>query len=512
MTTLTAIPTEVLLLIIEKISPEDIRNLTSVNKAIYQTLLHVRTTNLRLTKEFHSCHVTGGSIMPVDLALAVCSQKDAQYHIKELNVCGWSTEPYPEFDGDSSLPQSYPQYSKDFLQARVWRGAGDIGQIQDGDEFSVLISLLHMFDYLHELRLSLGEDEAIQLLDYMSGVGRLRRNHSMPLQLKSVTIFMTDAVSDVSLTIDLMHMLTLIPSVSSLKIYDLCISSGSLAEAQHDFAAEYTLAELEFYRCSMDAKFLFSIVQNFSGISQFTIDAVNMCAQDYVNALPPDPFWICQALQACARNSLRSLIIRPRDRSQDPHAWTGDLTAFKSLQYLAIDYHSARLTHSLGPSLPESIERIDLYYEYEDDIGLCQSLVMMADDKLEDGCFERLNTVYVFVPSEPFDTDLLSDYCRRAGIRLHVIAVTNFPQTERDRKSKLCSCREQARGAMMRCKGDRDYCPRWYHFECLNIKRALPEPWVCDYCRDTKPKAIKGMTIENQAVTDDPGINPGSSK
>ena len=238
-----------------------------------------------------------------------------------------------------------------------------LAAIDNGDEEPLIALLLLLLPNLRDVRLGSDLIGSYCICDILSHIACDKSSRSLR-KLRSVGLACL-ATGDDSIGIEHIVSIAALPSVTSITGYGIGVDPENLPQPEDFFYRKTNVTDLRFMQCLIGPKTMSDFLSTTCNLQRFYYSPAGFLTNF-------DPFCICNALLANARDTLKSLTILPGEHARP---FMGSLKKFTCLESLETDYQlllgdPSTSSLTLSSTLPSSIVNITLHIKYSVD-GSC---------------------------------------------------------------------------------------------------------------------------------------------
>ena len=447
MARLSDLPTEIIEMIVELASPEDIESQTATCKTVYYAATRIVERHRALKKKhgvrrFSHPGPPGTSEPRQEVTQfldEVLLEPRLAFYVRELSL-----------DGLERRFMRHWCYKEEFLsrlrkaavKPKEWTLGIWLQNIETVSEEPIFAMLLLLLSNLTTLKL--------KDIPFRRGSMYLRVLYcTVRRQIENAPLSRLRHVQ--ASQIHLLGLLAALPTVTS--VHGLGITANEYhGWDQVQLPPNPNVRDLVFTECSINPKCLFNFLCGFHALRSFTYDCNHASEEPRRNF---DFAWVRGGLLACAKSTLESLTLLSHNKD---HHWMEEIRSFSSLRNLHTESQilfteSRRHQGSLVLALPPKLETLKLECSGQDDeIGIARLIFFLARLKyrhvpalrkleivtrngIEDldsskslfGNTYRISTSWISLPPEHYTHEIVAQFCKEHGIEL---AVTAFEQKE----------------------------------------------------------------------------------
>ncbi len=540
MTWVIDLPNEIILMIISLVLPDDIESFTSTCSKIYRLAAQDLERHRALKRQYavHQhrypddnpprCNVS-------QLLDEIFQEPRTAFYVRELWIhtwfSRWATKPDPKTPALGGEHMPYNEGATSRIREVVFRhlpheeASKWMRYIESGNEDPIVALLLLLLPNLSTLKIDYEVNDQECLYGTLCRIAKMKGPHAPLSRLCHVHIMHRFHSEKIELKI--IGLFAALPSVRSIHAQDAYALNPEVdPDTELPLFTDSRLQDLTFTSCLIDSERLYELLKPFKALRSFTYDA-EIRTHMLTEPCPEfEPSRILSGLSDFARSTLESLTILSHNKKRN---FMGDIRSFESLRNLHIetqllldefDRHDDDTL--LVRALPPKLKTLKLECsKLEDERRIARWILTLAD--LKPKCVPALQQVEVLTrdgerifnashydPIEERRTyKALVEACKRQGVHLLVDAFTTEKiETLEFRERKVCVCRKEACGAMIKCSNDECQHGEMFHLTCVRILSTRPE-WYCSECLANKQESnaenAGGSNVERTHVDAEAG-------
>lgn len=377
------LPKELVIMIAERVLPEDIESFALTSPTIYSLAASAIRDHCEKGQKYEHCVCVGFPSPLSKLLDEVLLCPDIAFYIKRITIDTWLncwlpigpiTSPHPPFSADKLLRLKDAAVKLALPGEQKSLTAG----IETGDEdyiIAMLLVLLRNVQCLTLGRIGYSHEK------FTATLQRISKTPGTPalLKLKEVTLNNEFSGPDPNAWLAI-KLFAVLPAMESITAMEVEVDESTTDDEYRLQPYSSGVTSLVFRACSIDSKRLYEFLEGFKALRHFTYT----CVDD--GHRPFEPFWIRIALLAHAKTSLTYLDLRSGVAAS---SILGSLRELKALQRLNTDLEllvgfvgSPR--KQLADVLPLSIEQIHLHdFDFGSPKTIENLITRAAEDKRE---------------------------------------------------------------------------------------------------------------------------------